>query len=133
VPTATDDWERDGRVVLPDEYAEWSQQQGGSSMHVATFASSASAAHTRSDSVRVPRFRILSPQDGDKYAVPTGVESRYATISLRAVGPGAADVRWLVDGAPYEGERWPLAAGTHVFKAVTARGDSAEARIAVER
>lgn len=133
VPTATDDWERDGRVVLPDVYAEWSQQQGGMSMPRAAFASAAPAARTTSDSVRVPRFRILSPQDGDKYAVPTGVESRYATISLRAVGAGAAEVRWLVDGAPYDGERWQLAPGTHVFKAVSARGESAEARIAVER
>jgi penicillin-binding protein 1C len=130
VPTATDDWERDGRVVLPDEYAEWAQQFGGSATHGMSATASAHVDHARAD---VPRFRILSPQDGDKYAVPTGVDARYATISLRAVGAGAAPVRWSIDGAPYEGERWSLAPGTHVFKAVTARGDSAEARIAVDR
>jgi hypothetical protein len=99
----------------------------------ATLASSTARASSASDSARTSRFRILSPQDGDRYAVPTGVEARYATISLRAVGAGAAPVRWSIDGAPYEGERWSLAPGTHVFKAVTARGDSAESRIAVER
>jgi hypothetical protein len=26
-PTQLDDWERDGRVSLPDEYAEWSRQE----------------------------------------------------------------------------------------------------------
>jgi hypothetical protein len=133
VPTVTDDWERDGHVVLPDEYTEWGQQSGGSSMRGMTLAASAPAVVAARDSARVPRFRILSPMDGDKYAVPTGIEARYATISLRAVGPGSAEVRWTIDGAPYQAERWPLAPGTHVFKAVTSRGDTAEARIAVER
>jgi penicillin-binding protein 1C len=132
-PSATDDWERDGRVVLPDEYAEWRQQYGASVTRGMTLAASAPVVGAARDSARVPRFRILSPMDGDRYAVPTGIEARYATISLRAAGPGAAEVRWTIDGAPYEGERWPLAPGTHVFKAVTARGDIAEARIAVER
>ena len=83
--------------------------------------------------VRAARFRIVSPADGDRYAVPPGVETRYATIPLRAAGAGAASVRWFVDGRPYEGERWPLSPGRHVVRAVSARGESAEARIVVER
>ncbi len=130
-PTTTDDWERDGRVALPAEYAEWSMQQGGSPTRAVSLTASAPVRRAAEDSARSPRFRILSPQDGDRYAVPAGVESRYATISLRAIGGRA--VRWSIDGTAYEGERWPLAPGTHVFKAITASGDTAEARIAVER
>jgi penicillin-binding protein 1C len=124
-PNMTDDWERGGRVVLPDEYAEWARQQGGTYSMI--------AASMPPDSTGVARLRILSPQDGDRYAIPAGIESRYATISLRASGVDANQVRWSIDGVPYEGERWPLAPGLHVFRAVSARGESVEARIAVER
>jgi penicillin-binding protein 1C len=124
-PKAPDDWERGGRVVLPEEYAEWARQQGGQSPMI--------AASAPSDSTGAARLRILSPQDGDRYAIPAGIESRYATISLRAGGVDANQVRWSIDGVPYEGERWPLAPGLHVFRAVSTRGESAEARIAVER
>jgi hypothetical protein len=124
-PKAPDDWERGGRVALPEEYAEWARQHGGPSPMIAASASP--------DSTGVARLRILSPQDGDRYAIPAGIESRYATISLRAGGVDASQVRWSIDGVPYEGERWPLAPGVHVFRAVSARGESVEARIAVER
>jgi hypothetical protein len=79
------------------------------------------------------RFRILSPLDGDRYAIPAGVETRYATIPLRVGGAGADSVRWSVDGKPLDGGRWPLSLGKHVVRAVSARGQSAEARIVVER
>ncbi|MFL5608199.1 MAG: hypothetical protein ACJ8AD_17230, partial [Gemmatimonadaceae bacterium] len=79
------------------------------------------------------RFHIASPADGDRYAIPAGVDARYSTIPLRAAGPGATDVRWSVDGKGFTGERWPLAPGRHVIAARSARGETAQARIDVVR
>ena len=81
----------------------------------------------------VAHFRIVSPQDGDRYAIPPGIEARYATIALRAGGLGAEHVRWSIDGAAHDGGRWPLSVGAHLLRAVSSRGESAEARIVVER
>jgi hypothetical protein len=91
----------------------------------------ASGALMRDDSAR--RFRILSPLDGDRYAIPAGIESRYATIAFRAGGKGADSVTWSVDGTPFVGGRWPLTPGRHVVRALSAGGEIAEARILVER
>jgi hypothetical protein len=79
------------------------------------------------------RFRITSPMDGDRYGLPVGDEAQYATISLRVAGPGADVARWSVDGRPLTASRWTLAAGMHVFRAVSSRGAVAEATIRVER
>ena len=131
-PASVDDWERDGRITLPDEYALWAREglrPTESDRKVATT--------TRGDSARSepreprPVFRILSPLDGDRYTMPSGVEARYATIALRA--SGASDVRWSVDGAPHDRGRWALRAGEHVIRASNADGESAEVRIVVER
>jgi penicillin-binding protein 1C len=145
-PTRTDDWEHGGRVTLPDEYAEWSRQglrpamegitlagagEGTSVMGVSLAAAAADAA--RDSSRRALRFHIASPADGDRYAIPAGVDARYSTIPLHASGPGATAVRWWVDGKPYIGERWPLAPGRHVISARSAHGETAEARIDVVR
>jgi hypothetical protein len=78
-------------------------------------------------------FKILSPLDGDKYSLPPGVEAKYATIPLRANGPGAERVEWTVDGRGYAGERWQLSPGTHVFQATSKRGETARVRIVVEK
>ncbi|CAN5319980.1 penicillin-binding protein 1C [soil metagenome] len=141
-PSELDDWERDGGVTLPAEFAAWS---GGEMRPVAvgmSLASSAREGTTEGVVARVAsdahsraevQFRIVSPQDGDRYAIPPGVEARYATLPLRAVGAGADRVRWIVDGAPREGGRWPLREGTHVIKAVSTRGESVESTIVVER
>ncbi len=40
-------------------------------------------------------------------------------------------MRWVIDGRPFAKERWELAVGTHVFRAVSERGDSSEARVEV--
>jgi penicillin-binding protein 1C len=144
-PGQTDDWERDGRVVLPDEYAEWSReglrvaggyppQAGGWSSLAGSESRQQREPHADSAGARrVPRFRILSPLDGDRYAIPSGIEARYATIPFRAGGIGTDSVQWLVDGRPFTGGRWPLAPGRHVVRAVSSSGMSAEARILVER
>ena len=138
VPTRVDDWERDGQVTLPIEYAEWAR--GGltsvAERPIAGARTMSLLGHPRpadSSDTRSARFRLVSPLDGDRYAIPTGVEARYATISLRAAGRGAGRVRWSIDGRPYESERWPLAIGTHVVTATAGNGDVAQARITVER
>ena len=137
-PTQVDDWERDGRVSLPAEYADWSQQ-GLTPVARASLLASGRSVHAphalyTPDSARAPAFRIVSPMDGDRYAIPVGVESRYATIPLRAGGRAARPgrVRWSIDGRSYTGERWALELGTHVVRATSSDGDVAEARIVVE-
>jgi penicillin-binding protein 1C len=136
-PTRVDDWEQGGRVTLPAEYADWSRQGLGP---VVADMSLSPAAETRliggaetekSDSTS--EFRILSPRDGDRYAIPVGVEARYATIPLRTGGLGAKRVRWSVDGKPFRAERWSLVPGTHVIRATSENGEVAEARIVVAR
>ena len=127
-----DSWERNGRVVLPQEYATWARAD----VVIATedVASPEAAADTSSDSAAPPsrsQFRIVSPMDGDRFVVPPGVEARYATISLRAVGGGGRSVRWSVDGREYAGSRWRLSRGEHIIRAQI-DGRTAEARIVVE-
>ncbi len=77
-------------------------------------------------------FRIVSPQEGDRYEIPPDVDPRYATIALRAAA--AADdgaVRWWVDGARVTGGRWRLRPGSHTVRAVAASGRTAEVRFEV--
>jgi penicillin-binding protein 1C len=113
-PARADDWERDGRVVLPEEYADWAAGAGQ------RFALADGDA----------RFRIVTPRDGDHFEVPTGMDARYATLGLRAAG-AAGPVRWLVDGQPVPGDRWRLAAGAHTIRAETGSGESDEVRVLV--
>jgi penicillin-binding protein 1C len=115
-PSRMDDWERGGRIALPDEYAEWASAQGGRW-----------AALTRPGG---ERFRIVTPRDGDTYSVPTGVDPRYATLTFHAAG-APAPVRWFVDGAEVPSGRWQLAAGAHRVRAESATGTSDEVRIVV--
>ncbi|HEY6060730.1 MAG TPA: penicillin-binding protein 1C [Gemmatimonadales bacterium] len=114
-PTRPCDWHRDGRVELPAEYAEWAAGTQGA------FPVTAAVASAEPD-----RFRILSPQDGDRYTIPVGGDPRYATIALRAAG-GESDgsrVHWLVDGRAWHEARWRLVPGRHTVRAVNARGES---------
>lgn len=128
------DWHQPGGAVAwPAEYAQW----------VAEHAPPESAAPVTDAAGRGPvlpgsrlaaadtGFRIVSPLDGDQYRVPPGVDSRYATVALRAVGaPADAPVRWFVDGRPTDVARWRLVAGTHAIRAVGASGRVA--RVTVE-
>jgi penicillin-binding protein 1C len=107
------DWHRGGTVVLPAEYAEWRADAGVEANPTA--------------------FRITSPQDGDSYGVPVGVDGRYATLALRAAGGGSElGVRWFVDGRETRDSRWQLTAGSHTIRAETPRGERAEVHIAVQ-
>jgi len=84
--------------------------------------------------VRAPTepFRIVAPQEGDRYEVRPGVEHRYATIALRAGGGLGRAVRWFVDDMALAGDRWPLHAGAHIVRAEAGPGEQAEVRIEVE-
>jgi penicillin-binding protein 1C len=116
-PSRVDDWERGGRVALPEEYAEWA---AGERRRWSEAASLAGA----------ERFHILAPRDGDRYEVPVGVDPRYATLALRAAGAGGP-VRWLVDGREVREPRWRLVPGKHTVRAETGSGAWDEVRIEV--
>src|SRR6185312_16774773 len=74
------------------------------------------------------QFQIVSPRAGDRYEIPPGMDTRYATVALRvATAPGDV-VRWFIDGRPVSGSRWILTPGVHMARAVTASGHSDEAR-----
>ncbi|HET9040841.1 MAG TPA: penicillin-binding protein 1C [Gemmatimonadales bacterium] len=140
-PAATCDWHEAQGVRLPAEFAEWAQEQGGLpaaavSAPAPSVAGSSPAAGTDSRSVSAPesgRFRILSPQEGDVYRVPAGVDPRYATVALRAAGGSAGrGVRWTVDGRPQRSARWALERGPHRIRAVDRGGEAAEVGVRVE-
>ena len=146
-PTRGCDWHRDGRVILPPEYEEWSghvaSETSGHQPGVSGTGSGSvnPGAATVRESFRVPRgssgtdkpFHILSPRDGDRFSLPVGVDPRYATIALRASGWGGGDkgIRWFVDGREWRSERWRLLPGRHTIRAVTTHGESDEVRIEV--
>jgi penicillin-binding protein 1C len=149
-PGREDDWERGGVVTLPDEYREWSRQglaparigvaRGSSSSDTiarrgvsGAAAESVIADRSPPRDLRLAQFRIVSPAEGDRYSVPAGVESRYATVALRASGVGADRVRWWIDGKPQPRDRWVLTPGRHEVRAVSARGDTSLVKIVVER
>ena len=121
------DWHRGGRVILPPEYAEWTERhEPGNDFMVAT---------EQPGSVQsiVQRFRIVTPQNGDRYTRPPNTDPRYASIALRAVGPiDSGPVRWWVDGAETAVPRWLLRPGLHTIRAEAANGESDEVTILVE-
>ncbi len=116
------DWHRGGALVLPAEYAEWRQQTGQPERTIR---------RTMPDTAAAAGFRILSPREGDRYRVPPGVESRYATLALRAAGgDDRAATRWYVDGRELPGTRWALLPGAHTVRAEQS-GRRQEVRIEV--
>jgi penicillin-binding protein 1C len=125
-PTDTCRWhDSEGGVRLPVEYAEW--------MERAEPPEAPPPISNPSPATSLEEFRVVSPNEGDVYRMPPGVEARYATVALRAAGgPGGALVRWTVDGSPFRESRWPLQPGRHRFQAVSSAGDSAEVTVSVE-
>ena len=114
-------WHDHGRVVLPQLYTEWLDQ--ARALDAKPSGSSQSPGEPAG-------FRILSPLDGDHYAVPPSVDARYATIALRASGASGA-IRWTVDDRPVVSTRLPLIRGAHVVRALSG-GESREVRITVD-
>lgn len=133
-PSQLDTWERAGRVALPAEYAEWvaGTTRAIAEPALAPVVALAGEPHAPASDV-VESFRIVSPLDGDRYSTPPGVDRRYSSIPLRAVGPGSARVEWTIDGQPYKTTRWSLAPGSHVITAKSTRGASVSARITVDQ
>jgi penicillin-binding protein 1C len=143
-PARADDWQRAGRVTLPAEYAAWAAEQaasddgahadGGAARLGSVQAAAAPPSPARAPGAE-PRFRIVSPQDGDRYQVPPGVEARYATVALRAAGDGADAARWFIDGRATRATRVSLAQlakGMHSIRAQSTSGRADEVRIVVE-
>ena len=145
-PAGDCDWHRaGGAVAWPVAYTPWAQQNGrgdAAGQAVAMVASAPGPAEGDGATARdvVPRagaapdsgFRIVSPQHGDRYQVPPGMDPRYATIALRAGGaPEDSPVQWWVDGRPTRAARWQLRSGAHAFRAVARSGRVAEATITV--
>jgi len=108
------DWHGAKGLALPAQYADWAQQ---ARVVVAGVTGERSAARASGDTGST-RFRITSPAAGDVYRFVPGVEPRYSTIGLRAVGAsGAARIRWFVDGRAVAGSRLPLVSGKHRVRA----------------
>jgi penicillin-binding protein 1C len=146
-PTAICDWHQADGVHLPVEYAEWreyraprspfpvgsgGQREAESGTPLAGSEPNGNAARGTGNEPSDPQFRITSPQSGDRYRIPPGVDVRYATLGLRAAGGRGGPVHWQVDGQPVSGARWPLSAGSHRIRAATDNGERAEVRIEVE-
>ena len=147
-PTRTCDWHGPGETRLPPEYAEWVQQEGGPFAVTASASSNAGTAglergvvHSRAADAGYPAsdaapvatgLRILSPQMGDVYRVPSGVDAHYATVALRAAGGSDRRTRWFVDGREHRGERWALERGRHRIRVVDGVGEAAEVSVEVE-
>jgi penicillin-binding protein 1C len=121
LPERACDWHQDGMVRLPVEYAEWraTEAVGGWGAQRASVSEIPGASGISRRAVETPgRLAITSPQHGDHYRIPPGVDPRYASIALRATGLGAdAAVRWYVDGRRVASPRWVLREGRHEFRA----------------
>ncbi len=114
-PVRSCDWHRGGRVELPAEYADWAADAPHAPGPGPAIGAAAAA----------EAFRILSPQNGDRYTFPVGGDPRYATIALRASeGSDPSRVRWFVDGHEWREARWRLLPGRHTVRAVNGRGAS---------
>ena len=129
-------WHTESGVVLPAEYDEWSASVNGGEMRAAHGESSDSNALRPAQlaSRQAPaEFRITSPMNGDTYAVPPGVDRRYATVALRASGGRrAVAVHWTVNGNRVVTPRLELVRGTHLIVARTATGDRDSVTVQVE-
>ena len=130
VPSRLCDWHRaDGSVAWPAEYADWAAATNAEPADAAARYEGGARRLAAADTA----FRIVSPQDGDRYEVPPGVDPRYATVALRAVGAAADEpVSWFVDGRPTTAARWQLRSGPHEIRAVGASGRVARASIEVQ-
>ncbi|HET7584407.1 MAG TPA: penicillin-binding protein 1C [Gemmatimonadaceae bacterium] len=136
-PVRLDDWYADGAVALPPEYAQWASEDAARSGDArpvagAMLVSSRAGGQSERDSASVARLHIVSPRDGDRFGVPPGVDSAYATVGLRAAGAADGGVRWFVDGVPYAATRLRLVRGAHVIVAANRSGERDEVRITVE-
>jgi penicillin-binding protein 1C len=116
------DWHTDGTVHLPAEYSEWAATEAGdrAGAHGAVPVRQAPPAPGGPPvgGMAATRLTITSPENGDRYQIPPGVEGRYATIALRAAGaPSGKPLLWFVDGHPVANARWAIQPGRHRVRA----------------
>jgi penicillin-binding protein 1C len=123
-------WHEHDGVELPVEYAEWAaaaRGPGGIRTELAAAATLGGAVAPRV-SLAPTGLHIVSPRDGDTYAVPPGTDPRYATIALQAAGGAQGErLRWLIDGRPVAAGRWALVPGRHLARVESASGAFATA------
>src|SRR5206468_3270221 len=101
-PERSCDWHQGSTIVWPAEYVEWAEQNGKA-------AAGEAAANETAARGGGAQFQIVSPRSGDRYEIPPGMDSRYATIAFRAATrPADGPVRWFVDGRPVSQPRWAL-------------------------
>ena len=131
-PTKHDDWQQGARTTLPAEFSEWRIQGGDAMLALRADGTSRASPTLARDSTR-QHFRISSPQNGDRYRLPAGVDARYATIALRTEGAASREVRWFIDGKLTTAQRMPLIAGSHVIRASASDTESDEVRVTIER
>lgn len=74
----------------------------------------------------------VASDPGGELQVPPGADPCYATVALRAAGPGTPAARWYMDGAPFMGARWMLVPGIHRIGALGPGGQRAEISVTVE-
>ncbi len=129
------DWHMDGIVHLPAEFNEWASTDPetiAARRNLPSLRPPAQALPPRTSVGTTPtRLTITSPEDGDRYQIPPGVEGRYATIALRATGaPHGQPLRWYVDDRPVPGGRWAIQPGRHRVRAQAgAQSDEVEVRV----
>jgi penicillin-binding protein 1C len=127
VPGDRCDWHTDDGVNLPPLYAEWAMLALGSRPRRAVGERDASPGQLE----EAAGLRILSPQEGDVFRFVPGVDTRFATVGLRAGGvPRGATPRWFVDGRALTRPRLTLVPGMHVVR-LEAGGDSREVSVEV--
>ncbi|MEO7998379.1 MAG: penicillin-binding protein 1C [Gemmatimonadaceae bacterium] len=128
---STENWYREGALVLPARYAAWRKRSKGLVGDGETVAATGQAT-SRTESASVA-LALDSPRDGDRYELPAGAEASVATISLRASGREASSqLVWLIDGKPFRGARWHLQPGEHTIAVRSSTGARAEARVVVQ-
>jgi penicillin-binding protein 1C len=128
-PRETCTWHDAQGVRYPAPFTEWARQAGREVPRGLLTLASRAAPREAARAAHLG-FRIVSPQDGDTYALPPGVDAAYATVALRSDG-AAGPVRWWVDGEPYDAKRLTLRRGMHAVRA-SAGGVVREVRFSVE-
>ena len=121
---------------LPPEYQQWAR-----SLHLEVAPGAESRLCPSGESPEGgPRVSIVTPRARLRLLRDPETPAALSTLRLAArVEPAEEEIVWLVDGAPLarvafpHEARWPIQSGTHVFRAVGARGGtSAPVTVVVE-
>ena len=125
----------DGRLltVWPDEYRDWAAELAAPPAFTGRADTGAAAPALN----HANRFRITSPADGSTFLIDPTLRREFQTLPLRAATSSGLEVRWEIDGHPYQSSgaaralSWPLAPGRHSFVARDQSGRTATSTIVV--